>query len=51
MLGLESAIAGSWATEKPERMSLADAKRLVDDDPGSSGWSASESSGSRTARP
>ena len=34
MLGLESAIAGSWATEKPERMSLADAKRLVDDDPG-----------------
>jgi DNA-binding transcriptional MerR regulator len=34
MLGLESAIAGSWATEKPERMSVADAKRLVDDDPG-----------------
>src|SRR6202046_2061279 len=30
MLGLESAIAGSWATEKPERMSVADAKRLVD---------------------
>ncbi len=24
----------SWATEKPERMSVADAKRLVDDDPG-----------------
>ncbi|MGZ6778325.1 MAG: MerR family transcriptional regulator, partial [Mycobacterium sp.] len=34
MLGLESAIAGSWATEKPARMSVADAKRLVDDDPG-----------------
>jgi DNA-binding transcriptional MerR regulator len=34
MLGLETAIAGSWATEKPERMSVADAKRLVDDDPG-----------------
>jgi DNA-binding transcriptional MerR regulator len=34
MLGLESAIAGSWATEKPERMSEADARRLVDDDPG-----------------
>jgi len=34
LLGLESAIAGSWATEKPERMSVADAKRLVDDDPG-----------------
>ncbi|OBK72761.1 MerR family transcriptional regulator [Mycobacterium sp. 1274761.0] len=34
MLGLESAIAGSWATEKPERMSIADAKRLVDDDAG-----------------
>src|SRR6201995_893364 len=32
MLGLESAIAGTWATEKPERMSVADAKRLVDDD-------------------
>ena len=34
ILGLESAIAGSWATEKPERMSVADAKRLVDDEPG-----------------
>ena len=34
LLGLESAIAGSWATEKPERMSVADAKRLIDDDPG-----------------
>jgi len=34
MLGGESAIAASWATEKPERMSVADARRLVDDDPG-----------------
>lgn len=34
LLGLESVIAGSWATEKPERMSVADAKRLIDDDPG-----------------
>jgi DNA-binding transcriptional MerR regulator len=34
MLGLESAIAGSWATEKPERMSVPDAKRLVDDEAG-----------------
>jgi DNA-binding transcriptional MerR regulator len=34
MLGLENAIAGSWATEKPERMSIADAKRQVDDDTG-----------------
>lgn len=34
MLGLESAISGSWATEKPERMAVAQAKRLVDDDPG-----------------
>ena len=33
LLGLESAIAGSWASEKPERMSVAEAKRLVDDDP------------------
>src|SRR5882724_8453345 len=32
MLGLESAIAGSWATERPERMSVDDAKRLIDDD-------------------
>src|SRR6201994_4305068 len=32
MLGLESAIAGSWATERPERMTLADAKALIDDD-------------------
>ncbi|MCV7344515.1 MerR family transcriptional regulator [Mycolicibacterium rhodesiae] len=34
MLGLESAIAGSWATEKPERMSVTEARRLVDDDDG-----------------
>jgi DNA-binding transcriptional MerR regulator len=34
MLGLESAIAGSWATEKPERMSLAEARALVGDDAG-----------------
>ena len=34
MLGLESAISGSWAAEKPQRMSLADARTLVDDDPG-----------------
>lgn len=34
VLGLESAIAGTWATEKPERMSLADANRLVADDAG-----------------
>ena len=33
MLGLESAIAGSWATERPQRMPVAEAKRLVDDDP------------------
>jgi DNA-binding transcriptional MerR regulator len=32
MLGLESAIAGSWATERPERMSVDDARKLVDDD-------------------
>ncbi len=34
MLGLESAISGSWATEKPQRMSVAEAKQLVADDPG-----------------
>ncbi|MGD9619857.1 MAG: MerR family transcriptional regulator [Mycolicibacterium sp.] len=34
MLGLESAIAGSWATERPQRMSVAEAKLLVDDEPG-----------------
>jgi DNA-binding transcriptional MerR regulator len=34
MLGLESAIAGSWATEKPQRMPVADARRLVDDEAG-----------------
>lgn len=32
MLGLETAIAGSWAVEKPNRMPVADARRLVDDD-------------------
>lgn len=31
MLGLESAIAGSWATEKPQRMSLTEARALIDD--------------------
>lgn len=34
MLGLESAIAGSWATEKPERMSVREAQRLIDDESG-----------------
>lgn len=32
VLGLEDAIAGNWATEKPERMPLAAAKRLVADE-------------------
>jgi DNA-binding transcriptional MerR regulator len=32
MLGLESAIAGTWATERPERMTEDDARSLVDDD-------------------
>lgn len=32
MLGLESAIAGSWASEKPDRLSLTDARQLIDDD-------------------
>ncbi|BBZ40493.1 MerR family transcriptional regulator [Mycobacterium conspicuum] len=31
VLGLESAIVGTWTTEKPETMPLADAARLVDD--------------------
>ena len=34
MLGLESAIAGSWATEKPQRMPIVAARRLIDDDAG-----------------
>jgi DNA-binding transcriptional MerR regulator len=29
VLGLETAIVGTWTTEKPETMSLADAQRLV----------------------
>ncbi len=32
MLGLESAIAGSWATEKPQRMPLTEARDTVGDD-------------------
>lgn len=32
VLGLENAIAGSWATEKSERMPVARARELVDDD-------------------
>jgi DNA-binding transcriptional MerR regulator len=31
VLGLETAIVGTWATEKPETMPLVDAGRLVDD--------------------
>ncbi|HZU48753.1 MAG TPA: MerR family transcriptional regulator [Mycobacterium sp.] len=31
VLGLESAIVGTWATEKPETMPLTDAQRLVHD--------------------
>lgn len=34
MLGLESAIAGSWAVEKPQRMLTAQARRLIDDPAG-----------------
>jgi len=33
VLGLETAIVGTWTTEKPESMSLLDAQRLVDDQP------------------
>jgi DNA-binding transcriptional MerR regulator len=31
VLGLESALVGTWATEKPETMPLSDAERLVND--------------------
>lgn len=31
VLGLETAIVGTWTTEKPETMTLGDATRLVDD--------------------
>jgi DNA-binding transcriptional MerR regulator len=31
VLGLETAIVGTWTTEKPETMPLADAQRLVND--------------------
>jgi DNA-binding transcriptional MerR regulator len=31
VLGLESAIVGTWTAEKPQTMPLAEAKRLVDD--------------------
>ena len=32
VLGLESAIVGTWAAEKPETDGGADAERLIDDD-------------------
>jgi DNA-binding transcriptional MerR regulator len=32
VLGLESAIAGTWAAEKPHSMTVADARRLIDDE-------------------
>jgi DNA-binding transcriptional MerR regulator len=32
VLGLESAIAGTWAAEKPEAMPVADARRLINDE-------------------
>lgn len=31
VLGLETAIAGTWTTERPETMARADAERLIDD--------------------
>lgn len=31
VLGLESAIAGTWAAEKPEAMPLSEARQLIDD--------------------
>jgi DNA-binding transcriptional MerR regulator len=34
VLGLETAIAGAWAAEKPQTMSIAEAKRLIDDTAG-----------------
>jgi DNA-binding transcriptional MerR regulator len=33
VLGLETAIVGTWTTEKPESMPLLEAQRLVDDPP------------------
>lgn len=38
VLGLETAIVGTWTTEKPETMSLAEAQRLVGDPARSSAW-------------
>src|ERR1700754_4561878 len=32
VLGLESAIAGTWAAEKPQTMTVVDARRLINDD-------------------
>ena len=32
VLGLESAIAGTWAAEKPKTMAVAEAERLIDDE-------------------
>ena len=32
VLGLESAIAGTWAAEKPQAMPVADARRLINDE-------------------
>lgn len=32
VLGLETAIAGTWAAEKPQTMAIADAKRLINDE-------------------
>jgi DNA-binding transcriptional MerR regulator len=34
VLGLETAIAGAWAAEKPQTMPIAEAKRLIDDTAG-----------------
>ena len=32
VLGLETAIAGTWAAEKPQTMAIAEAKRLINDE-------------------
>jgi DNA-binding transcriptional MerR regulator len=34
VLGLETAIAGAWAAEKPQTMAIAEAKQLIDDTAG-----------------
>ena len=38
VLGLETALVGTWAAEKPETRPLVEVERLIGDDDSSTAW-------------